>query len=56
MSDSMRSRPDIYLGWTYWAAGPCRPNDYFTLIEPRSGDAPQMLALRPYLSTAALSR
>jgi endoglucanase len=56
MSDSMHSRPDIYLGWTYWAAGPWWPNDYFTLIEPRSGDAPQMLALRPYLSTAAPSR
>lgn len=50
MVRSMRARPDIYLGWTYWAAGPWWPSDYFSLIEPRSGEAPQMAALRPYLS------
>jgi endoglucanase len=49
MTRSMQARPDVYLGWTYWAAGPWWPRDYFTLIEPRSGDAPQMAALLPYL-------
>ena len=53
MVDSMRARPDVYLGWTYWAAGPWWPNDYFTLIEPRAGDAPQMTALRPYLAASS---
>jgi endoglucanase len=43
----MRDNPDIYLGWSYWAAGPRWPPDYFTSIEPRRGgaDGPQMQAL-----------
>jgi len=50
MAASMRTRLDIYLGWTYWAAGPWWPDDYFSLLDPRAGEAPQMTALRPYLS------
>ena len=49
----MRERSDVYLGWTYWAAGPWWPKDYFTLIEPLNGDAPQMQALVPYLRLVA---
>jgi endoglucanase len=49
MLEHMRERSDVYLGWTYWAAGPWWPNDYFTLIEPVNGDAPQMQTLSPYL-------
>jgi endoglucanase len=49
----MRDRADVYLGWTYWAAGPWWPADYFTLIEPVNGDAPQMQALAPYLRLQA---
>jgi endoglucanase len=48
--ESLQARQDIYLGWTYWAAGPWWPNDYFSLLEPKGGEAPQMMALRPYLS------
>ena len=56
VAGAMQARQDIYLGWTYWAAGPWWPDDYFTLLEPKGGEAPQMTALRPYLSAAPLSR
>jgi endoglucanase len=49
MLRSIWDNPDIYLGWTYWSAGPMWRHDYFTLIEPHSGDAPQMSALMPYV-------
>lgn len=49
MVSHIRDRSDVYLGWTYWAAGPWWPRDYFTLIEPRPGEAPQLTALLPYL-------
>jgi endoglucanase len=49
MARHMRDRSDVYLGWTYWAAGPWWPKDYFTLIEPIGGDPLQLEALAPYM-------
>jgi endoglucanase len=40
---------DVWLGWTYWAAGPWWGDYQFTL-EPVDGvDRPQMSVLQPYL-------
>ncbi len=40
---------DVYLGWTYWAAGPWW-GDYFMSIEPLEGaDRPQMTPLSQHL-------
>ena len=51
----LSGRPDVYLGWTYWAAGPWWPNDYFSSIEPNNGaDSPQMLMLKPHLRPEAM--
>lgn len=48
----MNEHADILIGWTYWGAGPWWPADYFTLLEPKDGDVPQMRALRPFLQQA----
>jgi endoglucanase len=41
---------DVWLGWTYWAAGTWWSEDYYTNIEPRDGqDRPQMSILEKYL-------
>ncbi|WP_437290929.1 glycoside hydrolase family 5 protein [Sorangium sp. So ce406] len=43
---------DVYVGWTYWAAGPSW-KDYFTSLEPRDGaDTPQMISLQAHLSAS----
>jgi endoglucanase len=40
---------DVYLGWTYWAAGP-KWGNYFTSLEPQGGaDKPQMVSLKAHL-------
>jgi endoglucanase len=40
------SNSDVWLGWTYWAAGPWWGKDYFASIEPLDGkDRPQMESL-----------
>lgn len=40
---------DVFLGWTYWAAGPWW-GDYFMSIEPNNGaDRPQMTVLSRHL-------
>ncbi|MEP7359232.1 MAG: glycoside hydrolase family 5 protein, partial [Anaerolineales bacterium] len=40
---------DVWLGWTYWAAGP-RWGEYIFTVEPLNGtDRPQMAVLRRYL-------
>ncbi len=44
----LEQNQDVYLGWTYWAAGPWWGN-YFTSLEPSNGDRPQMTALLPHL-------
>jgi endoglucanase len=46
----VHANKDVYLGWTYWAAGPWWGN-YFLSIEPTGGgDAPQMAVLAPLLA------
>lgn len=46
----LEQNKDVYVGWTYWAAGPNWGN-YFTSLEPRGGaDKPQMGALKAYLT------
>jgi endoglucanase len=41
---------DVWIGWTYWAAGPW-PRDYFTSLEPIDGrDRPQMAVLSKHLA------
>ncbi len=42
------SNSDVYLGWTYWAAGPWWGNAW-TSLEPTSGDKPQMTVLARHL-------
>lgn len=47
----MAANNDVWLGWTYWAAGAWWPKEYYTNIEPLNGqDRPQMLVLEKYLS------
>jgi len=41
---------DVYIGWSYWAAGPWWDTSYFTSLEPDDdGDKPQMNVLAPFL-------
>jgi endoglucanase len=52
----LEQNADVYLGWTYWAAGPAWKG-YFTSIEPRAGeDAPQMVTLSAHLSSRSVVR
>jgi endoglucanase len=45
----VRTNSDVWLGWTYWAAGPWWGNYGFS-IEPSGGkDRPQMDMLEPFL-------
>jgi endoglucanase len=42
---------DVWLGWTYWAAGSMWDKDYYTNIEPLDGkDRPQMGILEKYVN------
>jgi endoglucanase len=48
----MQDNRDVWIGWTYWAAGPW-PKDYFTTIEPDGGtDRPQMAILEKFMGHA----
>jgi endoglucanase len=45
----LQENADVWLGWTFWAAGPGWGNYMFT-IEPKAGaDRPQMLVLENFL-------
>jgi endoglucanase len=45
----MTDNSDVWLGWTYWAAGAWWPQDYFTSVQPLGGkDRPQMAVLQKY--------
>ena len=49
MVRAMEGDRDVWLGWTWWSAGPWW-GDYMFTIEPKDGkDRPQMATLRPYL-------
>jgi endoglucanase len=46
----MAENNDVWLGWTYWAAGKWWSKDYYTNIEPLDGqDRPQMSILEKYI-------
>jgi endoglucanase len=54
MLQSMAAADDVWLGWTWWAAG-SRWGDYLFTIEPKDGvDRPQMTWLRPHLHGSSL--
>ncbi len=56
MLQGMERDRDVWLGWTWWAAG-SRWGDYMFTIEPKDGqDRPQMAWLRPHLSGATLPK
>lgn len=45
----LEEHDDVWIGWTYWAAGPWW-GDYMFSIEPQNGeDRPQMKILKQYL-------
>jgi len=46
----MADNNDVWLGWTYWAAGALWPRDYFTNLEPHNGQdpPPQMSVIQKY--------
>jgi endoglucanase len=49
MLQSMERDRDVWLGWTWWAAG-SRWGNYLFLLEPRNGkDRPQIAWVRPFL-------
>ena len=49
MLASMERDRDVWLGWTWWAAGP-RWGEYMFTLEPKDGvDRPQMAYLAPHL-------
>ena len=56
MLSYIHANGDVWLGWTYWAAGPWW-GDYMFSVEPQGGkDKPQMAVLEKYsgdLSTSA---
>ena len=45
----MHTNSDVWLGWTYWAAGPRWKNYMFTLEPAHGEDQPQMLVLQKHL-------
>jgi endoglucanase len=56
MLSSMERDIDVWLGWTWWAAG-SRWGEYLFTIEPKNGqDRPQMAWLRPHLYGAAMPK
>jgi endoglucanase len=51
----MAANNDVWLGWTYWAAGSMWPKDYYTNVEPLEGkDRPQMSILERYINSGNL--
>jgi endoglucanase len=45
----MQDNPDVWIGWSYWAAGPWA-KDYFTNVGPIGGsDRPQMKVLERFM-------
>ena len=57
MLGSMERDRDVWLGWTWWAAG-ARWGNYMFTIEPKPDgtERPQMAWLRPHLNGAALPK
>ena len=50
MLSHIDANSDVYLGWSWWSAGPWWPTNYFLLLEPQNSvDAPQMATLAAHL-------
>jgi len=55
MLNFMNQNRDVWLGWTYWAAGPW-PASYFTSVQPIGGvDRPQMAVLLKHVARGGRS-
>jgi len=51
MVTAVESRPDVWLGWTYWAAGDWwKPSEPLNIQPTDSGDRPQMQTLQTYFA------
>lgn len=48
MLGHIEANADLWLGWTWWAAGPWY-TDYMFSLEPIGGDRPQMSVLRDHI-------
>jgi endoglucanase len=49
MLQYMQTNNNVWIGWTWWAAGPWW-DEYMYTLEPKAGaDRPQMSWLTPYL-------
>lgn len=54
MTARLDSRPEQWIGWAAWGAGPWWPPDYVFNLEPTAaGERPQMKALIEHLKTKA---
>ena len=48
--DHVAANDDVYLGWTWWSAGPWWGDSYFMNLEPKAGsDVPQMAVVADHL-------
>ena len=47
--DHLDANRDVWLGWTWWAAGPWWSDYMFTLAPDGMTDRPQMAVLTPHL-------
>jgi endoglucanase len=53
----MAANNDVWLGWTYWAAGSKWPENYFTSVQPLNGkDRPQMVILEKYINSGNMQQ
>lgn len=51
MVSAVESRPDVWLGWSYWAAGDWwKPSEPLNIQPSDSGDRPQMQTLQSYFA------
>ena len=50
MLSHLDANADVWLGWTWWSAGPWWGSGYFLNLEPQNGaDAPQLATLEAHL-------
>jgi endoglucanase len=51
MLTHIQGNSDVWLGWTWWSAGPWWPSNYMFLLDPAgSQDKPQMGVLQPFFA------
>lgn len=47
----MQNNGDVWMGWTWWSAGPWWPADYMFYLDPAGNvDKPQMGSLQPFFA------